>query len=470
MSGPIGRRAVAGGLAAGVLGTVAFAGRAEAKPKFTTVTQHVLHPGGQPDEKLIQAALDLVGKAGGGHVLVDAGTWQLRTAPLLIHANTRLTLTPGTILKRTGELSALLSNGPRDGSDTTTARYQGAGNIIVEGGIWDGNSTQIERSNWGLVFGHAANITVRDLEVRNTSNWHAIEYNAIDGGAIENCRLRGYRLGNEPPYYAEAISVDYAKAGLTPFGAGDDTQSRNIRIVGNFCEDYHVFIGCHNANVSGYFDQLVISGNTARNCDQWGIGLKNAARAIVTDNTLVGAGGGIWIHTNATYAGLTQPMYDIVVAGNVISDTLRNEGIRVEGYGDPQLDGKLYGIACTDNIIRRAHKAGIAGTWTVGMRVSGNLISEVAGPGVRMAKSTDPVIQGNQIDAPQFEGAAITLQGTTDAMVQGNRVRGKAAHGVADDAAASGTLCTGNDLRRGYRTAALSLVGPGHLEEPGNAV
>lgn len=490
-SGRLARRALLGGALAGgaTVGALFAPGAADAAAAGWRVF-FVEHPGGSPDQSGIQAALAEARAAGGGHVVVGPGTWRIASAPLRIWANTRLTLTPATVLRRTGAVNAMLRNG--DPAEQSTG-YNGAGNIIVEGGVWDANADSVPTPGWAIVFAHARHVTVRDLEIRDVAEWHAIELNATADALVQNCTFRGARARPSAAWNQEAVSFDLAAPGLVPFGAADNTQCRGIRIVDNRCEGWPTFAGCHTGLATSGHQEVVISGNTVRDLTYWGVSLRNTSRAVVTGNTMHSVGGGVLVrcHDDPT---ARRSLTSVVIADNVIDTTTLDEGVRLTGAnGGSAGDGQIWCTAVTGNVIRRTARTGIAALWAPEVRISDNSIYVSGEHGIEAVNCSAAVVSGNLTRDAQRVGIAITggeqqritdnsvlnaaratdqpwdaiqLTGVTQGMVRGNKVASVSPaprYAISADAASSGLLCVDNDLRTGYRDAALHLAGSGHI-------
>ena len=461
----------------------------------------VEHPGGTPNQTAIQTALTEAGTAGGGHVVVSRGTWNVTTAPLRIFANTRLTLTPGTVLRRTGTVSSMLRNGPNDGSDTTTGGHNGPGNIFIEGGVWDANAPTVTTPGWAMVFAHAKNITIRDVQILNVAEYHAIELNSTYNALVEGCSFIGSTPRPSAVWNQEAVSMDLAAPSLVPWGAGDNTQCRLIRVVNNYCENWPTFAGCHTGLSTSGHEEFVIAGNTVRNLDYWGVSLRNTSRAVVSGNTMVNVGGGVWIRCHDDPANPPRRSNrGVVIADNVIETTKRDEGIRIIGAnGGTAGDGQIYTASITGNVVRRTAKSGIRVEWAPEVVVGDNSVHITTGPGIEAPNSTAAMISGNHVRDADREGILVTggtdhqiagnslvnpcratdavrdavvFAGVGKACVQGNKITSitpRPRYAIASDAASSGIFYPNNDVRDGYATGAFNLLGSGHISAPGNA-
>ncbi|MFI6183732.1 hypothetical protein ACIA8R_49940 [Nonomuraea sp. NPDC051191] len=275
----------------------------------------VVGQSGARDERELQQALDEVAGSAGGRLIVGPGEWRLREAPLRVHAGTRLTLTPATRIVRTGPIETMLVNGPY-GGDRTVGAHDGPGNIVVEGGVWDVNGFENPRPSFGMVFNHARDVQVRDLEIRNMPEWHAIETNSTCNVTISGCRfVTG--IAREPhAYQTEAVSLDLAAPGLTAWGAEDDTHSSHVRVIDNFCSGYPTFVGCHTGHPSLQHGSVVIANNTATDLSCWAVNLTNTSAVSITANTFTGTAAGIRIRT-----GGDRRVTGVAITGNVVSCT-----------------------------------------------------------------------------------------------------------------------------------------------------
>ncbi|MFG1615796.1 hypothetical protein ACGFI3_23795 [Nonomuraea wenchangensis] len=270
---------------------------------------------GARDERALQQALDEVARSGGGRVVVGPGEWRLHEAPLRVHAGTRLTLTPATRIVRTGPIETMVTNGPY-GAGRTVGAHDGPGNILVEGGIWDVNGFDNPRPSFGMVFNHARDVHVRDLEIRDMPEWHAIETNSTRNVTISGCRFVTGIARRPHAYQTEAVSLDLAAPGLTAWGAEDDTHTSHVRVIDNFCSGYPTFVGCHTGHPDYQHSSVVIANNTATDLSCWAVNLTNTSAVSITGNAFTGTAAGIRIRT-----GGDRRVTGIAITGNVVSCT-----------------------------------------------------------------------------------------------------------------------------------------------------
>ncbi|MEV5494993.1 right-handed parallel beta-helix repeat-containing protein [Nonomuraea fuscirosea] len=275
----------------------------------------VVRRNGAQDERDLQRALDEVARSGGGWVHVGPGEWRLREAPLRVHAGTRLTLTPATRVVRTGPIATMLTNGPY-GGERTVGGHDGPGNIMIEGGVWEVNGFDNPRPSFGMVFNHAQDVQVRDLEIRNMPEWHAIETNSTRNVTISGCRFVTGIARRPHEYQTEAVSLDLAAPGLTAWGAEDDTHTSHVRVIDNFCSGYPTFVGCHTGHPALQHSSVVIANNTATDLSCWGVNLTNTSAVSITANAFSRTAAGIRIRT-----GGDRRVTGVAITGNVVDCT-----------------------------------------------------------------------------------------------------------------------------------------------------
>jgi hypothetical protein len=318
------------------------------------------------DATAIQAALTAARIAGGGWVLVPSGTYMIG-ATLRIYGNTRLTLMPGAEFRRNVAATMLL-NGD---ADQNLGGYTGQGNIVIEGGLWNmrGTTSGLTASAMCISIGHARNITIRDLEVRDVSGYHAIELNSTKDATVENCRFRGY-VDPGARDFSEAIQIDLAKSSSVfgGFGPYDNTVCEDVTVRGCYVGASGTVgttvwprgVGSHSATVDVAHRRIKIEGNNFDGCPQYGVVAYAWNDSGISDNTMKGCGSGIRLrtiissdaadstNTSGVVTNASQVMENLVVSDNIVVDGT--------GYDDPILcygesTGRVTGVTITGNTI-----------------------------------------------------------------------------------------------------------------------
>jgi parallel beta-helix repeat protein len=431
--------------------------------------------GSTDDAAAIQAALDAAHTRGGGIVVIPPGkTFAIKTF-LVVYDNTVLSAYGATIIStgNTGLLRNFLST-------ETPSGYAGHSHIVVQGGTWDANASDgttgtVTAETDAFNFIHASDITVRDATIKNVSSAHALEFNAVDGGRVLNCRFLGYRdnSGDASRQYSEAVQLDIAVSGSSSIGAFDSTTSRNILVMGCYfgpSERLGVFgraVGSHTTRAATFYDNVQIIGNRIDGTLQEGIRGYAWRRAVISDNIITGTGlSGICLTVPdpATYSVTT---YGAAITGNVISGMVTDSGIRVLAYSatlysNVRIEGNCIeggtsanGIhveycarpGISGNTIRSLGSTGIYAYNTTAPQIVGNTLRDIATNAINVSTCTGGQIASNHVDTTTTN-YGIYLTVTTDVAVTGNAVRAAASAGIRLGATALRTFVSANMIRK----------------------
>lgn len=267
-NGVPGRRMVMAGAGLGVAGLVAaattqpaYADRNTKVPVYRVDDYGAVARADEDNSAAFQRAIDAA--EGKGSVLIPPGEYGLDHL-LSLPAGARI-YGYGAILHRMSAnvTMAMVNWTP---GDTTTGGYDGNGDIGVFGLTWDAHGDTIKTAANTITFAHARNIVCADLTLLRSDGYHAIEYNAVDGGVIERCRFEGFQpIDGNPVTRREAIQIDVAG-----FGAKDKTMARNISIRDCIFTPYYVdgekkldahatFIGSHSHGDDGdYYYNITV--------------------------------------------------------------------------------------------------------------------------------------------------------------------------------------------------------------------
>ncbi|GAA2971363.1 right-handed parallel beta-helix repeat-containing protein [Streptomyces enissocaesilis] len=399
------------------------------------------------DAPALQAALSAARTAGGGQVLVPPGTYAVG-ATLRIYRNTRLTLMPGAVLRRTAPGTMLL-NGD---ADQTFGGYTGHGNIVIEGGVWDmrGTTAGLTASAMCISIGHARGITIRDVEILDVPGYHAIELNSTAQALVENCQFRGY-VDPGGRTFSEAVQIDLAKASSVfgGFGPYDQTACEDITVRGCYIGPSGTAgtiawprgVGSHAATIDRWHKRIRIIGCTVADGAQFAVGAYAWQDCHIEGNSITGQGAGVHVWTNnesdtnattnaaGVQTGASQETRGTVIVGN----TMRNLG----GYDDAitvigEPTGKMTSVVITGNSIDIStgdgSQGGIRLEHAEQLTVTGNTVRSVAGTGISLVNAVGGAVTGNRILSPG--GSGIACAPCTGMQITGNTIREPASHGV----------------------------------------
>ncbi|MDX3027466.1 right-handed parallel beta-helix repeat-containing protein [Streptomyces scabiei] len=447
----------------------------------------------------VQAALNSARDAGGGRVVVptymDAGSPSgvyLITSTMRIYGKTRLSLFPGAEFRQ-NFAGTMLINGD---ADQDLGGYTGHGDIIVEGGLWNmrGATAGLTASAMCISIGHARNVTIRDLEVRDVPGYHAIELNSTKNALVENCRFRGY-VDPGGRDFSEAIQVDLAKSSgvFGGFGPYDNTVCEDVTIRDCYfgasgtagTTAWPRGVGSHSATVDVAHRRIKIVDNSFEGCLQYGVVPYAYNDSTISGNTMKGCGSGIRCrsiisadaadstNTSGVVTNASQVMENLTIADNNIVDCT--------GFDDPILlfgesTGRITGVTITGNTIEGADDGenGIRLYYVSDYTVSGNTVRSTGGTGISQEQVIGGEVGPNRVYAPSGSGIScdtgtgisiadnqvrdagvngIHIIGGSDLQVQDNYVKGASRNasgswGIRCSTSADGLLITGNKVRK----------------------
>ncbi|WP_431772175.1 right-handed parallel beta-helix repeat-containing protein [Streptomyces cucumeris] len=419
----------------------------ERRSETLTVTSYGAQPGGTVDAAPgIQLALNAARDAGGGWVIVPAGVWLLSSLPLRIYGNTRLTLMPGAEFRRNMSETMILNGDAAQ----TFGGYTGHSNIVIEGGLWNmrGTTAGLTASAMCISIGHASDITIRDLEVRDLPGYHAVELNSTKRGAILNCRFRGY-VDPGARDFSEAIQIDLAKSSgvFGGFGPYDHVSCEDILVQGCYfgasgtagTTAWPRGVGSHSATITKYHRRVRILGCTFEGLLQYACSLYNYEDTVVSGCTFSGCGSGVRLRTvilsdtedtkdpSGTQTSASQSMRNISITGN----TFRSGG----GYDEPivalgETSGQVLNLAITGNSIDTSASAqnGIRLERVERFTVAGNTVSNIDGTAISLENCTNGNVGTNQIYTPGSHG--ITAVTCTHTSLNANGIMYAANNGI----------------------------------------
>lgn len=384
-------------------------------------------------------ALNAVFAAHGGTIVIPPGDYKT-TSTLVIPNEGTTVIAYGARIFRASVFS-FVSNIPK--TDGTTPGYDGPGNLTVLGGLWDaqGHTHNSNIAN-SFTWAHCRNITMRDCVFLDTAGAHAVEFDGVDGGLLENCDFRGY-LDTGSRGFSECVQIDTATGGR---GAPDNTLCRNIRVTGGKTGPsanlgpWPRFVGSHSCYVdNGAHEHIRVDHNTVEEVTSIAIRPYGWSHFRIEKNDILknGSTDAIQVMSPTTGTGGHQTnMINGRIAHNNILDS-GDDGIVLENRsGRSMTDMVVF-----DNAIGKAVFRGIY--------VSGAV--------------TDPTIRANRIT--NVGNVPITLNGCTNAVIDQNRCRkgtGTVAKALSIIAGTTGTWHSGNDFR-GYGATAVGDSGTGTL-------
>lgn len=205
-----------------------------------TDNKNVFADGIHDDTKALQECIDKV--KDGGTVYFPDGIY-LVSASLIFYSNQIFKLSDNAVILRNKDSEPVTRYLLASYSEPEWCGYEGTHDVIISGGIFDGNKNTKEKSTLVNTV-HCRNIRIENCRFRHCSTWHMIEINSTENAVVENCVFDGPTYTFVPENLLnEEIQLDLARDGsygpvyncdgaLIDF-CKDDTVCRNITIRNN---------------------------------------------------------------------------------------------------------------------------------------------------------------------------------------------------------------------------------------------
>lgn len=461
--------------------------------------------------KQIQQALDAA-QENSGHgiftkVVIPKGTYLISSA-LVVYSDTWIYCEEGVEIKRCISYGSMLrcdNNG--------VGGYDGVKNVIVEGGLWNGNTDQwpntADFSN--IRFAHCRNILLKDMHVKNNENGHHMEIGGAADVTIEGCTFTGYTGYRKK----EAIQLDCMNnsrvfAGYAPF---DDTSCENVVIKNNLFSGICRGLGSHSATLGIYYTDILIEGNVFENLDDVAMIMYNYKNCTITNNTITNCASGIdfkamsSLPNNNFNPPVVKSMEEAVdgfeddansvISSNTISVSGDDEygitsGIRLTGYEVkdngviPDYNFRVAGVKIIENRIESngttialndaencsiesnilvtkqdgvnyKDKNGLALNECDNIKITDNYISGSARNGASLTDSSGNTLENNTIENVGMNGINI-YNGSENNIASSNSVNSAKKHGIAV-AANSSAVIKSNSISKAGDTGILIYNG-----------
>ena len=210
--------------------------------KFINVldNKNVYADGIHDDTKALQECIDKL--KDGGTVYFPDGTY-LVSAALIFYSNQHLKFSDKATVLRSDKSEPLTRYLLASYSEPEWAEYDGTHDVVISGGIFDGNVNLDERATLVNTV-HCSNITIENCRFIHCAHWHCIEINATENSVVQNCIFDGpsYTAVNDG-LYNEQLQLDLSRDGsygpvyncdgkLIDFKT-DETVCRNIIVRNN---------------------------------------------------------------------------------------------------------------------------------------------------------------------------------------------------------------------------------------------
>ncbi len=149
--------------------------------------KNVYADGVHDDTKALQECIDMV--KDGGMVYFPDGTY-LVSAALIFYSNQTLKFSDKATILRSDKSEPVTRYLLASYSEPEWSGYEGTHDVIISGGVFDGNANLTEKSTL-INTVHCKNIFIENCRFIHCSQWHMIEINSTENAIVQNCVFDG---------------------------------------------------------------------------------------------------------------------------------------------------------------------------------------------------------------------------------------------------------------------------------------
>lgn len=393
-------------------------------------------------------------------VTIEPGTYWITDA-LTVYSNTKIIAKNGAVIyyTRNSKLPKPSGRAPLISNYCEGKRgYQGAGNIMIEGGVWDfqGHATGAHAgvTMEAFRFAHSQNIVVRNVTMQNLYRSHFLTLEGVQHVQVKNCTFQNYSNRTEKK---EAIHIDCMhNDSMAPSNQNnviyDDTICHYISITNCAFRRVPRGVGTHIAVAGLYPSHIDILYNSFEDITYEAIKAYHYRDVKIVGNRITRAGEGIKCYLYSAdsdkdeeglsnYLGAlpgvaTQAVptnLNVTIQWNVIRDiTDAKVGFGIHLVGVP---GRiLSGANISYNNIANAgqavatKKTAIYVKYGNLVRVVGNQIVNAGETGILFSNATNIVARNNDVKGTKRNG--MTAQFCTGVTYYKNRIWNAGRRGV----------------------------------------
>lgn len=320
------------------------------------------------DTKAIQKALNY-GKHTESTVYIPKGVYYIRK-PLVIYGSTTLLLDEEATLLRCNK-DTLLKNGRYFGF---YHGYSGHSHIYIKGGTFDMNGVDYPYNNTAMCIGHAEDIQLIGVTIKNVVGGHALDACGVNGLHISNCSFEGFIDYEGDRSFSEAVQIDIQVPGSFPkFGTADGTITKNVIIENCYFgpSDLHGMgnwnraIGSHASRFNRFYDNMHIKNNVFEGLNDFALTPLKSTNTYIVNNEFKHCAGGIrflGVKDGKNAADVetgrvreTQAGRNMNIIGNTFTGKMTKDAIHIRSYNNVKHENVFIAANTFDDQSQNLH-------------------------------------------------------------------------------------------------------------------
>ncbi|MFS0591709.1 right-handed parallel beta-helix repeat-containing protein [Cytobacillus horneckiae] len=269
------------------------------------------------DTSSIQQALDVAKNSSKGvTVIIPDGDYLISSA-LQIFSNTTIKFSDNARLIR-GHSGAFFNNW-----SSGTEDFLHQGNILIEGGVLEGNINQFPSGFNAINLAGGQNFTFKGMEIRDVKGAHAFDLNGLRNVIIDSCRFLGFKL-NDDGTGTTSEAIQLSNLTITSFGSmhdytGEFSGMPTTDVIVTNCtfgqsgtegtQAYPVAIGNHSAVHNTFNSNIRINNNNFFGMTYAAIRGFKFADTIISENTFEQCARGVYM--DSVWGGIADGNKDV---------------------------------------------------------------------------------------------------------------------------------------------------------------
>lgn len=215
------------------------------------------------------------------------------------------------------------------------------------------NGVSYPYNNTAMCIGHAEDIQLIGVTIKNVVSGHAIDACGINGLYIKSCSFEGFIDYSGERFYSEAIQLDIQVPGAFPkFGTTDGTITKNVIIEDCYfgpselpeMGSWNRAIGSHASRHNRYYENIHIRNNIFEDIQGYALTPLKYKDAFIINNKFINCEGGIrylGVRDGKNAADVmtgkdlgSQAGINMNIIGNGFKGSMSKDAIHVRNYNN----------------------------------------------------------------------------------------------------------------------------------------
>lgn len=253
---------------------------------------------------MLRSYLERLEKTGGGTLVLRAGEYNV-TNVLYLASNVTVVLSDGVVLKKANKThskaikasQSLIQLVAPSKTKTQHTKYNGThdAKIIGKGtAVIDMKNSIDSKECSAIVMGHNKNVTIKNIQFKNSSFGHFVELDASKNVLISGCSFSNSSTMFENGVYGGAINIDTpdkkTKGFTQSWTSYDCTPNTDVRIYNCSFKNVEMGVETHRYSQNKLHKNISVKKCTFKNVTKYAVMLMNWTNPAIESNSFVNIG------------------------------------------------------------------------------------------------------------------------------------------------------------------------------------